>query len=710
MRNRLISPIIQLISILIYLILFIGNLNLIIFIIPLSIFFLLFIPGYNLISLLFPKFSIKLKIGLCPIFSLGLEISLLLIYYIFGVILYGSPFFFDFNFVVIVFALISSLLIMVYIFKTHNEEIKSNNSNVKIEKSRINFQINIFYIILFALFIILLILLCLNVYSNRVFLTRAEIHGQYSENFTFFYSCDLLFYFLYAAVIIILVYFAFKLKNKFIFVSCICLFFYVQLILPYLQIGDLFVYDAQFLEESILFYNNYGLTPIEGFGLTVITNPNTNSIYELRYATSTFFGILLNNLSRMDLFFSLSFLYPLCISFTPFLLYGFFEYVFNKEDKNDNLLKILTILSIFNPIFLKLGHTPTTSVIGFNIFIILIFYLYVIFQKQELSIKNMIIILFMYFFLNLTHTEEALYFLPIFLVIEFFYISFKEEKLTQSDFFSKRIGQNIFIKKYCVLFGVFVLIFYVIQEFFGFFSTYVSFFNNIPGFNFIYNFYLESKILSFPFIGIDFIYLSYIVILLCIVSSILCYFIFYLVIFFKSKLVNIGEKIYKILVKINLFFNKSRNKRIFQLFIIFFLFGTIVFIHFFIERFLMSKELSFIIFEIIFIYFYYIIQIYIFLINILFYKLDRINERFFLVIIFTMFFSFIIFTLSAADIGYILYELQKFIYSIIFLNMFLINENFLKDLKKNKYKFFLIIFIITIFGGLNISFRKLRFG
>jgi len=76
---------------------------------------------------------------------------------------------------------------------------------------------------------------------------------------------------------------------------------------------------------------------------------------------------------------------------------------------------------------MRLGHTPTASVIAFYIFLVMIFFFYVIFKNQELSNKNMVILAFLLFFLSFTHPEEALYFLVVFLFVDFstFYLKKK---------------------------------------------------------------------------------------------------------------------------------------------------------------------------------------------------------------------------------------------------------------------------------------------
>ncbi|GAI06696.1 unnamed protein product [marine sediment metagenome] len=164
------------------------------------------------------------------------------------------------------------------------------NTNICTKRVYFKFKNNKFYIILTFIFIIDLILLCFNVYSNRISLTRGEILEQYTENFTFFYHTDIFFYVFYAISIIILIILAFKSENKFIFLSLVCIFLYVQLIIPYLQIGDLFSADAIFLENSLYSYNNYGIFPVEITGLTINLN---NKLVGLRYATSTFYYLTL---------------------------------------------------------------------------------------------------------------------------------------------------------------------------------------------------------------------------------------------------------------------------------------------------------------------------------------------------------------------------------------------------------------------------------
>ncbi|GAG71185.1 unnamed protein product [marine sediment metagenome] len=72
--------------------------------------------------------------------------------------------------------------------------------------------------------------------------------------------------------------------------------------------------------------------------------------------------------------------------------------------------------------------------------------------------------------------------------------------------------------------------------------------------------------------------------------------------------------------------------------------------------------------------------------------------------------SFGIFALSTTDLGFIVYDLQKYIYLLIFFNVFLMKENYFVDLRKKKFKYFFMLILIMIIGGLIISFRKLKFG
>jgi len=687
---------------------FFGNFNILFLKIILGIIFLLFIPGYNLVNILFPEFSIRIRLGLCSVFSLGLEVLIMLIYYIVGVSFTNSnPFFFDINILVILFSILSILLILIYFFKYSNYGKISMNTNICTKRVYFKFKNNKFYIILTFIFIIDLILLCFNVYLNRVSLTRGEILEQYTENFTFFYHTDIFFYVFYAISIIILIILAFKSENKFIFLSLVCIFLYVQLIIPYLQIGDLFSADAIFLENSLYSYNNYGIFPVEITGLTINLN---NKLVGLRYATSTFYAILLINFTGMDLLFSLSFLYPLSICFTPFFIYVFFKRYFNKANISEKSIGLLTLLTIFNPLFLKFGHTPTTVVIGFIIFSVLIFFLFDIFKNQVLSNKMLIVIIFLYLFLTYTHTEEALFFLAILFVVQLYFILFKQDNINPSLFFSKRIKDNVFFKKFALLFGILLLIFYLSQEFLGYFPSYILFFKYFPFFNSIFEFYIDSRIIPFPFVGTSYVPVSLFILILITLIPILLYFIYFLASFVKSKNINIGGKIDSIIDKINSYFIRTKYKILFQLIFIVFIFVSIFYLNFFVVSFISSEEPWLIFLEIFIVYFYFIIYLHIFFTNLLYYKLNHINERYFLIIIFTITLSFTLFALSSADIIFIYYNLQKTLYIIFFLNMFLIEENYLKDLQKNKYKYFILILSVTIFSGLFISFRKLKFG
>jgi len=91
-------------------------------------------------------------------------------------------------------------------------------------------------------------------------------------------------------------------------------------------------------------------------------------------------------------------------------------------------------------------------------------------------------------------------------------------------------------------------------------------------------------------------------------------------------------------------------------------------------------------------------------------KQNKLYEFFVLLILICLTGSISIFALSSITIGFIVYELQKFIYLLIFFNVFLMKENYFVDLRKKKFKYFFMLIFIMIIGGLNISFRKLKFG
>jgi len=52
--------------------------------------------------------------------------------------------------------------------------------------------------------------------------------------------------------------------------------------------------------------------------------------------------------------------------------------------------------------------------------------------------------------------------------------------------------------------------------------------------------------------------------------------------------------------------------------------------------------------------------------------------------------------------------LKTLVYLVIFLNMFLIKENYFKDLKGKKFKYFFIIFSIYTIRGVNHELSKIK--
>lgn len=678
--------------------------------------FILIIPGYNLINILMPDLSRFLKIGLVSIFSLGLEIIVMLLYYIIGFSLnYGSPFYFDLGFLIFIFTIISCILIIINFYKSfysnRSSKIIDKENKVFLEKIRENN----WNLLLFFLIILDLILLCTNVYLNRVSFTPAEIYTNYSNNWAFFYNVDIFFYLFYSSTIILIVIFAVKSENKLMFLFLICIFLYVQLIIPYLQIGGLFNHDSTYLLNSIEFSEINGLTPIEGYGLTVIIDPIDNESWWLRYATSSFLGILLYNLTGIDLELSLIFLFPLIFCLFPFFIYGVLEYFSKNGKENDLSIKIITFFSIFNHFFLKLGHTASTTVIGFFIFFVLLFLLYIIYKEQTLSFKKISVMIFLYLFLCVTHIEEALYFILIFIAVEFYYV-FIRPNLNQASGIKDSDSNQSFIKKYCFLFCLLVLIFYLSQEFLGYFYRYVILFKSIPGFNIVYDVYISTKIIPFPFIIISYTTISYLLLSVILVMPVLLYFLFLLLDKRKVRLFGFVNKIELKFYQFQNILQRKKIKKIFQGFLIILPAFSIILLHIIIESYLSLDSTLFefqdfwIILEVFLVYNYFIIQVFILCKNFLYYRLNRQYEQFLIVSIFCMSASFGFFALVTTRFDYSIYDLQKTLYMIFFLNNFLIKENYFKDIHKNKYIFYALLISTMILGGLNISFRKLRYG
>ena len=80
---------------------------------------------------------------------------------------------------------------------------------------------------------------------------------------------------------------------------------------------------------------------------------------------------------------------------------------------------------IFTPQFIKYGHGTGTGVIGVLVYFILVLELFNLIQNGNFNFKNTLLIIILYFFLCLTHTEECIYSIIIVFMYSIFYFFLK---------------------------------------------------------------------------------------------------------------------------------------------------------------------------------------------------------------------------------------------------------------------------------------------
>jgi hypothetical protein len=530
-------------------------------------------------------------------------------------------------------------------------------------------------------------------------------YNDYDLNFTFFLKVPLIFYFFLMTSVLSLSCLILYTKNKYFILLSISLFIFCLWILPYIQIGSYFGQDSLKLFKILDDYSNYGIKNVEGFHFIIYLEGFAGFVdgfVAFRYSTSVFTGLLLIFSTGVDINFALWYLYPLIFIFTPFLFYSIFKKFSNKEEDNNSVLIILALLALFTTQFLKNAHSATTGVIGIYIFFILILEFYELMEnlKSKNVTQNIVIILFLYIFLCLTHLEECIYFLVL-VILYMIYYSFMEIKnINRENSVNLKIYKNNF-KKLAFLIVILTLIFYLSQEFFGYFEFYLySFDVFIP----ISPIYLYTRIMIFGY------NISIFVIGVIFIGYSLFFIILYRLVF------NSHSTVYRLYLKfLNKFkslfnlFKKVISKRIVQAMIFPIFWGGILLINFFFYPFIQEQGI-FIMVEIILSYTLIIFHIFLFLKGILYYKIKRNKQNFFLISIIST--SIILFTLLImGNIPFSFYILNsRFFTYFIFFNLVIIQNNYFREFI-DKRKIYLILLLISILLlGTFYSLRKLAWG
>ena len=529
-------------------------------------FFIIFIlPGYNLIDILKPDYSLIRKLGYAIILSLAIENIFMLFSYI---ILYNSTtypevisigFIFNSTLLITAVLIINLILILIKEYKHFKSKIEFDETQAR--KYILNFNkikeiLNFKTIIIFFFFGLSLIFLSIStIYSNVPNNDYATNNNDYKLNFTFFIRVPSIFYVFLITSIFSLIFIIFFIKNLYIILISISMFVYCLWILPYLQIDNIFAHDTYLLSRSYEEYLKNGLVTFLGLNFVVF---NYDS---LRYSTAIFSLILLISATNVNLAFAIMYLYPLFYIFIPFFFYSVFKKFSDKTTRNNVILIMMVIFTTFMPFFIKSGHATGTGVIGVLVYFILVVEFFNLTQKNKFNISNSFLIIFLYLFLCLTHTEESIYFLAL-IILYYIYYPFYALKQSKNNFISSRRYSKNPLKKESIilmqiiqeqlvrkqlkktyiklgfLLVILILIFYFTLEFFGWFYYYflltlarISFFDKF------FEIYLNTRI-SIPFFIRGEIVFSYFLLFIIFFGVFLLSFLIYFIFFMNYNLIN----------------------------------------------------------------------------------------------------------------------------------------------------------------------------
>ncbi len=702
-------------------------------------FFIVFIlPGYNLLNLIKPKFRFIEKLGYSIIISLAVEnISMFFSY----IILYNygtypdatsRGFIFNSTLLIASIIFINFILIIINEFKNFKIKIKSNKNQKRdysINLDRIKYNLDLKKSLVIVTFALSLILLCISTLNSEVPNNNDYLTNRYDyrSNFTFFYRVPLIFYAFLIISILCFTYIVFFIKNDYIILIAISMFIYCLWILPYLQIGNYFGHDTHLLSMDYEIYLDHGIMTYSGFNFVIF---NFDS---LRYSTGLFTTILLISATNVSLDFALWYLYPMLYIFIPCLFYSVFKKFLNKSKNGDYTLIIMVIFVIFTPQFIKFGHATGTGVLGTLIYFILVIEFYNLMQKNEFNIYNSFLIILLYFFLTLTHTEECIYFLVLMILYYIYYLFLKLKKIEKNSIFSpdflkspskvesfylhqivlqelaqKKI-KNIH-KKFSALLCILILIFYIANEFIGWFRIYfLMLFGNFPFLAIFYDIFIQTKIII-PFFLRGEISFSIFILASIFFGVFLLNYIIYLIFFkkfnFILKIYNTGINFAR---KIYYYITKLISKKIFQVFFFIMFFSLIIFIDFFV---LVPLEETILLTIIALILSYSVMVIYIFFFfkGFKYFRLNNNRQNFFLISLFsslTMVFMLVI----TGSLWLAIYVIHgKYLSHFVFFSLIIIQNTYIQKLREKKNNFLICMVILVIILGIFYGLRTLAFG
>jgi len=431
-----------------------------------------------------------------------------------------------------------------------------------------------------------------------------------------------------------------------------------------------------------------------------------------RYSTNIFTTILLVSATKLDISFVLWYIYPLIYISIPFFFYSTFKRYYKKKEKtskNSNLF-ILTIIALISPQFIKFAHSATTGVIGTYIFLILVVEFYFLVKKRYLNKKDILLISFLFLFLCLTHTEEAIYF-SILVFLYSIYQILNIQKIDKSTGFFEQSELKKTIKINFIILTSLMLIFYFTQEFFGWISAYL--YMIFPGESvvrdFILNVYSNTKFIFIVNLHNSFA-MSYLIIFLIFIGILIPYFIVYLLISKYNKSITrmkiVGRNFFKYLHRIIV---KLISKKSFSFFVPILIFSGLFVVDWFIFPFLNEDGILLLI-ELVLSSLIFMINIYFFIQGIKFYRITKNNQNYYIIAILSCSLIYsIFFLIGNFYLG--IYVLSFRFFSIfIFFNLIIIENTYFKNIMKKNDIFKISLVIFLLFVGVFYSLRTLAYG
>ena len=704
----------------------------------LGIICILFLPGYNLLNLIKPEINLIQKLGYTTIISLAIDNVIMFFYYVFLYDIFTTPsnpgFFFS-EFTIIIIQFFNIIVILISLFKSLKSQTTSNlifkyHKDKKGERDKIK-GIDFLGLIFFIIFLISLFSLCFSTIFGYIKQNDFYYNYQiYQSNFTFFRRVPFVFYIFLFNSILCLIYIIFFMENTYLKIGSISIFLYCLWILPFFQIGYYFDADSYLLSTAVRNYLRYGIRADSGNSfLVMIGGP---SIF--RYSTSVFTTILLLMGTNTSLNFVLWYIYPLIYLFLPFFLYSIFQKYSNKKDCNNLDLIILVIIAILTPLTIKNEHTAETGVIGLLIFFILVIEFFELMKFSSINTykKRLIFIIFLYFFLCLTHLEECIYFLNIIIFYAFYFLltnnyrminykphykkfyinSYNKQKILPFVQYQSITKNNLKKFFFIIIFLIFILtlIFYFSQEFFGYIPYYLDSLSKNNNFiKILSTLYRDTKVRFLPLLKGS-LSISLFLLFTIIIGIFILSVIFYLIIFkfhtffikkYKAVLYYV-KKGYKIIK------NHLLSKKLFQVLLFPIFFIIIIFLDFFYP--FLEGQGFLVIVELILSYSILIFHIFLFINGTLYYEPNDNKKNYFLLSIISST-SMMLLLYITGNILFAFYILNvRFFSYLTFFNLIIIQNNYFKKFINMKHKYLFIMVFLLLFLGVFMSLRRLAYG